>query len=169
MHSRIYLIGFMASGKTTNGKKIAGMMGYDFIDMDHWIEEQEGSSVAEIFKIKGEDHFRKCETAAILELTKKENCVISTGGGAPCHGKNMQLLNNSGLTIYLKLPPAALLSRLKKSYVDRPLMKGKSDEEMLQTIEEMLNKREAFYNQAAMIIDGLDMVSEHLVNAIQRS
>ncbi len=168
MQSRIYLIGFMGSGKTSHGKKIARMMGYDFIDMDSWIEEQEGSSVSEIFNQHGEEYFRKKEREAILALETREKTVISTGGGAPCYGNNMELLQHSGLTIYLKLSPAALLNRLVNSHKERPLVAGKSEEEIRKTIEETLAIREPFYAQAAMIINGLDEVNERIVNAIQR-
>jgi shikimate kinase len=168
MHTRIYLLGFMGSGKTTHGRKIARMMGYDFVDMDSWIEEAVQMPVSEIFLKHGEPYFRQQEVNAIKALSKKEQVVIATGGGAPCHGENMDLMKASGLTIYLKLPPEALLSRLKISKNKRPLLEGKSDEEMRQTIEEMLSQREPFYNQATMIIDGLERVNERVVNAIQR-
>jgi shikimate kinase len=168
MHSRIYLIGFMGSGKTTQGKKIARMMGYDFIDMDIWIEEKEDLKVTEIFEQKGEAYFRKKETETIQELRNREKVVISTGGGAPCYGDNMKLLNESGLTIYLKLSPGVLQNRLKNSHVERPLVAGKSEDELRQTIEEMLSERELFYMQAEMVIDALGEVNERIVNAIQR-
>lgn len=168
MHSRIYLIGFMGSGKTTQGKKIARMIGYDFVDMDKWIEEKDGLTISDIFEQKGEAYFRKRETETILELNSREKVVISTGGGAPCFGENMKLLNESGLTVYLKLSPAALQSRLVNSYIERPLVSGKSETELRKTIEEMLEIRESFYMQAAMVIDGLGEVNERIVNAIQR-
>ena len=144
------------------------MMGYDFVDMDRWIEESTGMTVPEIFKTHGEPWFRKQERNAITELGKKEDVVIATGGGAPCHGVNMDLMKQSGLTIYLKLSPEALLSRLKVSKNRRPLLEGKSEEEMRQTIKEMLHHREPFYSNADMIIDGLERVTERVVNAIQR-
>ena len=168
MHSRIYLIGFMGSGKTTYGKQIARMLDYDFLDMDQWIIEQEGKTIPEIFAEDGEARFRELETAAIREMDQHQKVVIATGGGLPCHTDNMQKLKSSGLTIYLQLPPKALLSRLKVSKTKRPLLEGKSEEEMYATIQEMLREREPYYSQADMIIDGLERVNERVVNAIQR-
>jgi shikimate kinase len=168
MHSRIYLIGFMGSGKTTHGKQIARMMGYDFLDMDQWIAEKEGKSIPEIFAEEGESRFRELETAAIKETDQLQKVIIATGGGLPCRGDNMQMLKASGLTIYLKLTPKALLSRLKVSKTQRPLLEGKSEEEMYATIREMLVEREPWYSQADMTIEGLEKVNERVVNAIQR-
>jgi shikimate kinase len=168
MHTRIYLIGFMGSGKSTQGKKIARMMGYDFLDMDEWIEEQEGMPVPEIFREHGEAYFRKREKMAIRATASLEKTVIATGGGAPCHGNNMELLKASGLTVYLKLTADALISRLTSSKNPRPLLEGKTVEEIRTTVNALLIEREAFYNQADMIIDGLERVNERIVNAIQR-
>jgi shikimate kinase len=168
MHTRIFLLGFMGSGKSTHGRKIAQMMGYDFVDMDLWIEEVNGMTVPEIFNTRGEPFFREQERITIENLSKLERVVVATGGGAPCHGNNMELMKRSGLTIYLKLSPEALLSRLKVSKNKRPLLEGKSEEEMRQTIMEMLSERESFYAGADMIIDGLEHVNERVVNAIQR-
>ena len=144
------------------------MMSYNFVDMDSWIEESTGMTVPEIFETHGEPWFREQEHKTITELSKKEDVVIATGGGAPCHGENMARMKESGLTIYLKLSPEALLSRLKVSKNRRPLLEGKSEEEMRHTIEEMLGQREPFYSKADMIIDGLERVTERVVNAIQR-
>jgi shikimate kinase len=168
MPDRIYLIGFMGSGKTSHGKQIARMMGYDFADMDTWIEERTGKTVSLIFQEDGEPFFRQKETESIIALSKLEKVVIATGGGAPCFGANLELMKATGLVVYLHLSPAALLDRLKNARTERPLLAGKSEAEMLETIKSMLQQREPFYNQAHMIIDGLEGVNERVVNAIQR-
>jgi shikimate kinase len=168
MPKRIFLIGFMGSGKTTHGKKIARMIAYDFVDMDAWIVGQEGKSVPQLFADEGEAYFRARETDAIRELASREQVVIATGGGAPCHGQNIELMKEAGLVIYLKFSPAALLSRLMQSKTERPLLTGKSEPEMLETIEKLLAERETYYAQAHMITDGLDASDESVVNAIQR-
>lgn len=168
MHSRIFLIGYMGSGKTSHGKKIARMMGYDFLDMDEWISKEESLTIPEIFESYGENYFRQKETDAIREINKLEKVIVATGGGAPCYNENLDKLKDSGLTIYLKLSPEELLSRLKSAKTERPLLSGKNEDEMLETIKQMLAEREPFYNQADMIVDGLDGVNERVVNAIQR-
>lgn len=168
MHSRIFLIGFMGSGKTTHGQKIARMTGYEFIDMDRWITEKEGASIPEIFKVHGESHFRELETIAIKELGHRDKIVIATGGGAPCHNNNMEIMKNSGLTVYLKMNSEELYNRLVHSKNERPLLRDKTDEEMRSYIEELLKEREPCYSQADMVIDGLYQVDERIVNAIQR-
>src|SRR6056297_1037494 len=102
MQSRIYIIGFMGSGKTTQGKKIARMMGYDFYDMDQVISTNEKRSIPDIFNTNGEDYFREIEKMTLLDLSHKEKVVISTGGGTPCHEKNLNFMKSKGLVIYLK-------------------------------------------------------------------
>lgn len=167
MHSKIFIIGFMGCGKTTHGKRLAKNLGYRFIDLDQWIENQHELTVAEIFSLQGEEAFRNMETEAIKTLSKEENVVISTGGGAPCHNNNMELLNSIGLTIYLDLTPAALASRLTNSKTERPLLAGKRKDELIPLIELMLSSRISFYESAGMIIDGLDGVDERLKAALQ--
>lgn len=168
MHSRIYIIGFMGSGKTKHGKKIARQMDYSFVDMDVYIEQKAGMSVKDIFREKGEAWFRKAEKQAIKELATMEKVVISTGGGVPCHGNNMDLLKEKGLTVYLKLSPSRLFRKLKKSKKERPLMAGKSDEKMLRTIKELLEEREYYYDRADLIINGHKDVPGRVVDAIKR-
>lgn len=166
MKKRIFIIGFMGCGKTTHGKRLAKKLNYKFIDLDQWIENRTELTVAEIFAQRGEEAFREMETEAIKSLGKEENVVISTGGGAPCHNNNMELLKASGQTIYLKLSPKALAQRLTYSKTQRPLLAGKRQEELVPLIEMMLSERIVYYESADIIIDGLDNIDERLVNAV---
>ena len=168
MLARIYIIGFMGSGKTKYGKKIARRLDYSFVDMDDYIEQKAGMSVKDIFRKKGEAWFRKEETKAIKRLASKEKIVISTGGGVPCHGDNMDLLNENGLTVYLKLSPSKLFKKLQKSKKERPLLAGKSDKKMLRTIKDLLHEREPYYTQADLIIDAQDDVPGRVVAALRK-
>jgi shikimate kinase len=149
---KIFLIGFMGSGKTHIGKQIAQMLDYLFVDTDTLIENTEGSSIAEIFDTKGEIAFRKIESERLKGLSKWDNIIVATGGGAPCFHDNMVFINNSGITVYLKTSPELLLERLKSESEKRPLLRGRSESELLTFIKEKIGEREAFYGQADIII-----------------
>lgn len=164
---RIFLIGFMGSGKTTLGKQLARKLDFRFIDQDTFIEEQTGISVADYFTKFGENAFRKLEHESFKELIKFENVVISTGGGAPCFYNNIDIMNENGIAIYLRMSPEVLKSRLKYAQNERPLIKGKSETELLHFIELKLSEREPFYLKARHTIESMDLKSEDLVQLIK--
>ena len=159
----------MGSGKTTIGKQLARKLAYTFVDSDSYIESKENKTIAQIFELHGEEHFRLLEKKYLHELCESDNCVISTGGGLPCFFDNMDFINNKGLSIYLQLPPAALVSRLSNSKKDRPLIKDKTDEEMLGFITEALNKREVFYNKAILNVSGLSLNVAELLELVEQN
>jgi len=162
----IFLIGFMGSGKTTLGRKLASRMGYAFMDLDHILEAREGMTIAEYFSRFGEDAFRKLESDVLKQTSYPENAVVSTGGGLPCFFDNMQWMNAHGKTIYIKLAPKILADRLKNERIERPVLNGKHGEELLAFIEEKLAEREKFYNQAAIITDGLSLTADKVVQIV---
>jgi len=162
MNTRIFLIGFMGSGKSTLGAQLARRLDYQFMDMDKLIEDTAELTIPEIFNEHGEEIFRKWEHDILLELCRREKLVISTGGGAPCHSEMMDLMNANGCTIYLKLSPNTLHDRLMRSKTERPLIKGKSEAELLEFITKLLEKREKIYEQATHIVDGINLRSEEL-------
>ncbi len=145
---RIYLIGYMGSGKSHLGWKLASHLGVQFVDMDNYIEERNCKTIPQIFAEDGEAEFRKKERKALDELSEFTDLVIATGGGAPCFFDNIDLMNETGKTIYLNIDPAILADRLLKSKTERPLIKGKSREELVGFIDETLKKRNEFYSQA---------------------
>ena len=165
-NNRIYLIGYMGSGKTTIGAKLAKKLGFEFIDIDHFIENRQRKTISEIFSEKGEDAFRLIEHNALEEISLFENVVISTGGGAPCFYNNMELMNKSGFTVYLKTSPEELTKRLSNAKNERPLLKGKTTEEMQVFIAENLEKRNHYYNQARLIFDAEQMLAKTDVDSI---
>lgn len=167
LYNKIYLIGFMGSGKSTAGKKLAAEIGWNFIDMDKKIEERAGKPIPEIFSEHGETYFREVETQILKDLESSENVVISTGGGAPCHSDNMSLMKKAGLTIYLRLTPSQLKSRLTNAKNERPLIKGLSGEDLLGFIEQKLSQREQVYSQAEISIDGSGVDHEKLKELIR--
>ena len=167
MPSRIFLIGFMGSGKTTTGSQLARILGYEFVDMDQMIEDTAGMSVPEIFSELGEEVFRKWEHKILLELCKEEKLVVASGGGAPCHGNMMSTMKSNGITVYIKLPPSVIKDRLMLSKTERPLIRGKSEEELLRFINSLLGTRESYYNQAHYIVDGTKLDPESLASHLK--
>lgn len=151
---RVFLIGYMGCGKSTIGRYIAKDMGWRFIDMDAYVESQIGCTISQFFADKGEDEFRKAEAQALKNLATEHNVVIATGGGAPCHFDNIDVMRAAGLTIYIKVEPEVLAARLKDAKNQRPLIAGKSDDELLSFISAQLQKREPFYSKAEMSVDG---------------
>jgi shikimate kinase len=166
MDTRIFLIGFMGSGKSTLGSKLAPKIGYRFVDMDQLIEDTADMSIPEIFEEHSEEVFRKWELDILQELCHQEKLVISTGGGAPCHSRMMELMNTHGTTIYIQLPPEVLRDRLIRSKTERPLLQGKSESELLDFITSLLEKRETFYLQASRIVDGVDLRADTLAGLL---
>lgn len=163
----LILVGYMGSGKTTFGRKIAKQLQYEFIDADEAIESKYKLKIQDIFKQFGESHFRKLETKLIEDLTGKENIVLSTGGGMPCFGNNMELLNQLGTTIYLQRPVSELVHRLLHAKKPRPLIAGKTEDELVQFVEQTLAEREKYYRQAQWILErnqqNLLYVNTHLL------
>jgi shikimate kinase len=164
--SRVYLIGFMGCGKTSWGKKLATGLGYNFIDLDHVLEAQVGSTIAEYFASHGEDAFRKLESEVLKQTEYPENVIVSTGGGLPCFFDHMEWMNRHGQTLYIQLSPKGLASRLENAKTPRPVLQGKKGEELVEFIEHKLAEREGFYLQATHYIDGIDMSVEKLVEIV---
>jgi shikimate kinase len=138
----------MGSGKSTLGRRLSKHLDLQFVDMDHYIEERNCKTVPQIFAEEGEAEFRKKERKALEELAEFTHIVIATGGGAPCFFDNIDLMNKSGKTVYLNINPKILADRLLTSKTERPLIKGKSRDELVTFIDETLRKRNEFYLQA---------------------
>jgi shikimate kinase len=164
--SRVYLIGFMGCGKTSWGKKLAAGLGYNFIDLDHVLEAQVGSTIAEYFASHGEEAFRKLESEVLKQTDYPENVIVSTGGGLPCFFDNMDWMNQHGQTLYIQLSPKGLASRLENAKTPRPVLQGKKGEELVAFIEHKLAEREGFYLQAKHYVDGIDMSVEKLAEIV---
>ena len=163
----IYLIGFMGCGKSTLGKPLARKMLLSFVDMDNYIEEKEGLTISEIFAQKGESYFRNIEKLTLHELSQRHNIVISTGGGVAAAEGNIEYMNSKGITIYLKMNSATLLSRLKDSKTVRPVFAGKSIEEMHEIITKMLLEREPFYDKANITISGINIKVTDIIDILK--
>jgi shikimate kinase len=166
---KIYLIGLKNSGKTTTGKKLAKKLNLEFIDLDDLIEKNNGKAVTEIFSSEGEDVFRKKEQEALKQTASMEQVVISTGGGAPRFFDNMEFMKNNGTTIYLRLDEDTLVGRLKLAAIDRPVVKGKSPEEIRKYVQNILNNHEHIYMQANIVVDSKNLAPDDLVEKVLKN
>ena len=150
---RIILIGYMGSGKTTVGKALSKETGMMFYDLDWYIESRMRKTVSQIFAEKGEEGFRKIEYNMLHEVAEFEDVIISCGGGTPCFFDNIDYMNQQGPVVYLKVEPETLYLHLKMSKNDRPLLRGKSQDELITFIREQLKQREPFYTKAHYTLD----------------
>ena len=146
--TRIFLIGYMGAGKTTLGRALAKELKIEFIDLDNYIEERLCKSISQIFAEKGEEGFREIERRMLHEAGEFENVIISTGGGTPCFFDNIEYMNRQGATVFLDVPVERLFIRLSIARKKRPLIMGKSDEELRCFIAEQLAKRLPHYSKA---------------------
>lgn len=150
---RIILIGYMGAGKTTIGKTLAKRLNVPFYDLDWYIETRMRKRVKQIFDERGEEGFRIIEKNMLHEAAEFENVVLACGGGTPCFFDNMDYMVGQGDVVYLRGTPDVLFRHLKMGKGVRPLLLGKSDEELLEYIKENVQKREEFYTKANHIID----------------
>jgi shikimate kinase len=153
----IVLLGYMGSGKSTLGKELASELNYKFLDLDDFIAEKENSTIANLFKTKGEIYFRKKETHYLKEIiSHTDHIVLSLGGGTPCYNPNMELINESSnvISFYLKLSIPLLSKRLFSAKDQRPLISHiNSEDDMLEFIGKHLFERSYYYTQAKHTIN----------------
>ena len=151
----IVLMGYMGSGKSTIGKRISSDLGLVFIDLDTYIAKQEELSINEIFEEKGEIYFRRKEAFYLEEIiTTQSNYVLSLGGGTPCYGANMDLIHQSNaVSCYLKATIPTLVARLENGKLQRPLLAGLTNAQLLEYVGKHLFERAVFYEQANHKID----------------
>ena len=150
---RIYLIGYMASGKTTIGNTLAGLLHIAFTDLDALIEATEGCSVADIFQQRGEAYFRRAEQAALQQTFKMDDVLVACGGGTPCFENNMAAMNAHGLTVWLNTRLETIYERLLKARNQRPLLAGTSDADLWLHIQQQMKERLPFYSQAQLMYE----------------
>ncbi len=152
------------SGKTTLGKQLAETLQVPFIDMDWEIEKRENKSIKEIFSQQGEDYFRQIEAEVLREWAgSSHNFVMGTGGGAPCFYQGMDVINQSGLTIFLDVPVKELKIRLAAA-TDRPLLNAGDEKDRESKLEALRNSRLITYRQAHIIVEDANL--EKLLKAI---
>lgn len=157
----------MASGKTTVGLELAKTLNYEFIDLDVYIEQKYNKTIKQIFEQKGEDHFRTLENEALREVSSIDgNILIASGGGTSCFYNSIDFMNKTGLTIYIKVDVGELVSRLIESKTDRPLLWGKTPQELNDYILRVLNEREKYYEKAKITIESSNISIDQLAQTI---
>ncbi|NCA85449.1 MAG: shikimate kinase [Clostridia bacterium] len=150
----VYLTGYMGSGKTTAGRRLAARIGYGHVDLDDLFESTYRISVFNFFDRYDEAAFRKIEAQLLITTFSMSHIVVSLGGGVASYADNMQRINGCGLSVYLHMAPESLFVRLKNAKRPRPRIAGLSDKELRACILNDLIVREPFYNQARLIVKG---------------
>jgi len=165
---KIYLIGMPGSGKSTLGGELAKSLNSKFVDLDEELENRAGKSIKKIFIEDGEDFFREAESSLLKNYSEsKDDFVMSTGGGAPCHHDGINIMNDSGVSVYLKISSQELYRRLNVEKESRPLL-AKS-ESLKTTIQNLLSGRGTIYNQAKITLESDTISLQDLETAIARN
>ena len=165
---KIFLIGYMGSGKSTAGKKLAAKLNMGFADLDDYIEEQSGKSIEDIFEKDGESKFRELEYNYLKHFLGKDNLILSVGGGTPCFYDSMELMNSSGITVYLKMSAETLAHRLVNAKKKRPFIKDMSETDLKHFINANLEKREQSYLQAQYKVKAKDLNVDELAEFLNK-
>lgn len=165
----LFLIGYMGCGKTTLGRKTAARLGWEFLDTDQEVERREEASVNEIFSYAGEDYFRQCERSVLdAVIADGKSKVVSTGGGLPMYGDNMERMNAAGLTVYLRRSAERIASRLTPyGRAKRPKLRGLSDVELVDFMKRNMAERAPRYEQAQLVLDGDRLSDAEMVERIR--
>ena len=167
MMTTVFLIGYMGCGKTTLGEPLARVMGWRFVDLDLYIEQQCGMTAKEVFQHYGEAHFRELERSALREVAASDgNKVVACGGGTPLRSENMELMNSVGITVWLRASVERITSRLvlPEQRAKRPLLNDMSDEQIMESVRKGLEARRKFYEQAQLEFDSTFLESEQEID-----
>ena len=155
----VFLIGYRGCGKTTLGEVLARQMGLRFIDLDEFIEARQGLTIVRIFDEMGENRFRELETEAVGEVAAMTDVIVGCGGGTPCHGGNMRLMNQAGITVWLTTSPERITARLlvPEQKSKRPKINTIPPDEVLPLVKDELAVRAPYYAQSQLQFDSTDI------------
>ena len=165
--NRIYLVGYMGAGKTTTARRLANQLGWQVVDTDALFEEKYKISVNDFFNKYDEPLYRKLESDVLKGTENLENVVVSTGGGTACYFDNMDWMNNHGITIFLCISPQAAVDRVIHSRHKRPLVEGKSEEELTEFVNQHYASRKPFYEDAQIIVKSENLDLDDLMKVIK--
>jgi shikimate kinase len=164
---RIFLIGFMGSGKTHWGQQLAARLQLSFFDLDEVIVQSMGKSISQVFAEEGEEFFRRTETRFLEELIEQhEAMVLSCGGGTPCYFNNIDLMKKAGTVVWLNTSIDTLSTRLIREKAKRPLLKDIDDEELKAYILKKMNDRRLYYEQATIHTEEDNISIDSLIQQI---
>ena len=166
---RIFLIGYMGSGKSKTAESLSKLLNYPVLEMDSEIEKQEGMTVSKIFQTQGQEWFREKEKQVLHSIVSFENIIVSTGGGTPCYFDNMDWMNEHGLTVYLEANAGLLFHRLASNKKGRPLIEDLSDVDLMEQITGHLIHRIPFYKKSKITFPASDMNVKRLAEVILNS
>ena len=154
---KLFIIGFMGSGKTHWGRIWAAKSGVAFFDLDEVIENAFQMKIADIFEKKGEEKFRELERYHLRKFEHKKNFLLACGGGTPCFSDNMEWMKTQGMVFYLKAKAQTILEKVMNETEERPLLKKINPAELLFFIQKKLKEREPYYSKADFIMDVQDL------------
>jgi len=160
----IYIVGFMGTGKTVVGRALARKLRVDFVDLDSSIEAKENAAIAEIFKSRGEEYFRRIEKESLAAVCGKNMTVVSCGGGIVLDPENMARMKETGTCICLTASPQEILKRIGVT-THRPLLRSGDP---LERIQSLLSDRDAAYRRADILIDTTDLSVQEIVETVIR-
>jgi len=164
---KIFLIGFMGSGKTYWGRLLSQKLGLPFFDLDEQIVNAENQSINEIFESRGEEYFRLKEKEILHIITESHNAfIMSCGGGAPCYFNNIEYMNQAGITVWINASADTIFARLVKERSHRPLLKNVSDDELKSFIKKKFADRRIFYEQAGVSIEDENITPEKFIEKV---
>ena len=150
------------------GKKLATALGFRFVDLDDYFEEHYKIDIQGFFDKYGEELFRGLEHERLLKTFEMKNVVVATGGGTPCFMDSMKEINRNGISVYLEMTPAAVASRLVNTARKRPLIEGKTGDELISYIEKKLEERSPDYRKAQIVIDGMSVDIKDLIELLEQ-
>ena len=167
-HMKIFLLGYMSSGKTTLGATLAKKLSLPFIDLDKEIETSQGKKITEIFDLDGEENFRQIERDVLRKAVEQnEKFVMATGGGTPCYFKNLDLMKKKGITIYLQVSLKELVRRNLQSKELRPLLRGLNELEIQSYVNHHLKERLPFYKKAGITLNENELDLDRIIQELQ--
>jgi shikimate kinase len=164
---RIYLVGYMGSGKTKTAEALSKIFNFKIADTDKLVVEKTGRTISSVFEIEGQEFFRDIEKDVLRNTIKQENIIVATGGGTPCFFDNMEWMNAHGITVYLEANPGLLFHRLATSRAGRPLIESLNDIELMEQITGHLAVRIPVYRKAMITVNAADLNAKALAEKIK--